>query len=97
MNHKVNLAIQVLPTTEHTHPYEIIDKVIELINQRGYNHMVCPFETVVECSMDEALKLIADIHHECYQYDTQSMLVNIKIHSHKHKDAFIDDKMAKYK
>ncbi|GAB4451403.1 MAG: thiamine-binding protein [Bacteroidales bacterium] len=97
MNHKVNIAIQVLPTTEKTHPYEMVDKAINVIINSGHNYIVCPFETVVECSMDEALKLIADIHHECYQYDTNSMLVNIKIHSHKNKDAAIDDKMAKYK
>jgi len=97
MNQKVNLAIQVLPTTEKTHPYEIIDKAIELIKKRGHHYMVCPFETVVECTLQEALAIIADIHQECYQYDTQSLLINIKIHSHKNKDAFIDDKMQKYK
>ncbi|MGQ9846023.1 MAG: thiamine-binding protein [Bacteroidales bacterium] len=97
MNNKVNIAIQVLPNTETTHPYKIIDKAIEVIKNCGHHYVVCPFETVVECTIDEALKLIADIHSECYQYDTQSMLVNIKIHSHKNKDASIEDKMAKYK
>ncbi len=97
MNQQINLAIQVLPTTEKTHPYDIVDKAIDVIKKSGHNYMVCPFETVVECSMDEALKLIADIHRECYQYDTNSMLVNIKIHSHKSKPALIDDKLAKYK
>lgn len=97
MNNKVNIAIQALPTTETTHPYEIVDKAIDIIKNSGHNYLVCPFETVVECTMDEALKLIADIHRECYRYDTQSMLVNIKIHSHKNKDASIEDKMAKYK
>ena len=31
MNHKVNIAIQVLPTTEKTHPYEMVDKAIIVI------------------------------------------------------------------
>lgn len=97
MNNKVNIAIQVLPTTQTTHPYEIIDKAINIIKKSGHNYLVCPFETVVECSMDEALKLISDIHKECYHYDTQSMLINIKIHSFKNKDATIKDKMGKYK
>lgn len=97
MNHKVNIAIQVLPTTNNTHPYEIVDKAIEIIKKSGHSCMVCPFETVVECNLNEAFELIEKIHNECYQYDTQSMLVNIKIHSHKNKDAAIDDKMAKYK
>lgn len=97
MNHKVNIAIQVLPTTENTHPYEIVDKAIEIIKKSGHQYMVCPFETVVECSMQEALTLIDAIHQECYQYDTNSMIVNIKIHSHKNKNAAIEDKMAKYK
>jgi uncharacterized protein YqgV (UPF0045/DUF77 family) len=94
---KINIAIQVLPTTEKTHPYDMVDKAIAIIQKKGYNYMVCPFETVVECSLQEALELVNEIHTECYKYDTKSMLVNIKIHSHKDVDTMIDGKMKKYK
>lgn len=94
---KISLAIQVLPTTKETHPYEVIDKIIELIASKGYKYIVCPFETVVECTFDEALMLIKEVHQECFKYDTQSLLINMKLHSIRNADATIDGKIAKYR
>lgn len=97
MNPQINIAIQVVPTTEKTHPYTIIDEVIDLIKTKGYTYIVCPFETVVECSIDEGLALIKEIHEHCYKRDVRGMLVNIKIQSHSQKPVRIEDKIAKYK
>ncbi|MCX7862328.1 MAG: thiamine-binding protein [Bacteroidales bacterium] len=94
---KISVAIQVLPTTTYSHPYEVIDKIIQLIASKGFNYMVCPFETVVECTLNEALLLIYEIHNECYKYDTQSVLINIKIHSIKNTDALMEHKISKYR
>ncbi len=94
---KILLAIQVLPTTNATHPYYVIDKMIELIASKGYKYLVCPFETVVECTLDDALMLVKEVHQECFKYDTQSLLINMKIHSIRNAHATIDDKIAKYR
>lgn len=96
-SNKISLAIQVLPTTEKTHPYDVIDRIIELIASKGYKYVVCPFETVVECTLDEALMLIKEVHQECFKYDTRSVLINMKLHSIRNADATIDDKIAKYR
>ncbi len=94
---KISIAIQVLPTTEKKHPYKVIDKVIELIASKGYNYLVCPFETVVECTFDEAMDLLKEIHQECYRYDVSSVLISCKIHSKRYEDVLIEDKLAKYR
>jgi uncharacterized protein YqgV (UPF0045/DUF77 family) len=94
---KVNLAIQVLPTTKQSHPYFVIDKIIEYIANKNYNYIVCPFETVVECDLNQAIELIREIHNECYKYDVESLLINIKIHSRKESNVTIEEKIGKYK
>ena len=35
MNNLVNVAIQVLPNSKSIHPYNIVDKAIELIQKSG--------------------------------------------------------------
>ncbi len=94
---KINIAIQIIPTTEKTHPYKVIDHVIALIASKGYNYLVCPFETVVECTFEEAMELLQQIHQECYRVDTQSVLINCKIHSKRDGDALIEHKVGKYR
>ena len=57
-NHKINLAIQVLPDSKNKHPYQIVDDSIKVISGSGFNYKVCPFETVIECTLDEGMDLI---------------------------------------
>ena len=92
----VNVAIQVLPETESGISYEMVDKAIGVIASSGYKYRVCPFETVVECTLIEALTLISRIHDVCERAGTLRMLTNIKIQSDFTRDVTIEDKMAKY-
>ncbi|MBN2807654.1 MAG: MTH1187 family thiamine-binding protein [Prolixibacteraceae bacterium] len=93
---KVNLAIQVLPQSNTKHPYAIVDKAIEVIQQSGLNYQVCPFETVVEGSWDEVMALVQKVHEACYQNETDKMMMYLKIQSSKDEDLSIEDKMHQY-
>lgn len=96
MNNLVNVAIQVLPNSKTFHPYNIVDKAIELIQKSGLKYRVCPFETVVEGKLDVILKLVEEIHNVCYNSGTETMMTYIKIQSSANNDVTIEDKMDKY-
>lgn len=93
---KVNLALQVLPQSSTKHPYHIVDKAIEVISQSGLPYKVCPFETVIEGTWDEVMKVVSDVHEACYENETSQMMTYIKIQTKKDTDVLIVDKMEKY-
>lgn len=97
MKNQINLAIQVLPRSTIKGTYELVDVAIERIQKSGLNFQVCPFETVIEGSYDEIMKLVKDIHEAVYEAGADEMITNIKIQTRKNQDVYIDDKMNKYK
>lgn len=97
MNKQINLAIQILPRSKEIHPYDIVDKAIEVIKKSGVKYMVCPFETVMEGNYDELMKIVEEIHEVCYNAGAEDIICNIKIQSNKAGTVTIEDKMHKYK
>jgi len=73
------LAIQVLPDSNNKHPYEIVDDAIKVISNSGYKYKVCPFETVVECTLKEGLELIHEIHKKCQIAGADKLMTYVKI------------------
>ena len=96
MDHTVNVAIQILPSSKSKHPYDIVDKAIEIIKESGLQYKVCPFETVIEGSYDEIMNIIRTIHIECLKFGADSMISNLKIQVDKYSDVRITDKTGKY-
>jgi uncharacterized protein (TIGR00106 family) len=96
MNHKINLAIQVLPRSANKGTYELVDVAIEIIQKSGLKYRVCPFETVVEGYYDEVMMLVRDIHDAVYAAGAEEMITNIKIQTRYNQDVLIEDKMNKY-
>ena len=92
----VNVAIQVLPSSKNIHPYDIVDKAIELIHNSGLKYKVCPFETVVEGKLADILTLVTKLHETCYEAGAESMMMYMKIQTNKENNVFIEDKMKKY-
>ena len=93
---QVNVALQVLPSSESRHPYEIVDKAIELIQQSGIRYKVCPFETVLEGDYDEIMQLVKKIQIECLDYGASNMISFLKIEISNNQVVKIEDKMQKY-
>lgn len=96
MNQQVNMAIQILPRAKNIHPYDIVDKAIEVIESSGLKYQVCPFETVVEGEYNVVLDLLGRIHEACYNAGADEIICNIKLQTSKLKQVTIDDKMHKY-
>lgn len=96
INKKINVALQVLPQSKTKHPYSIVDKAIELIQNSGLTYKVCPFETVIEGTWSEVMSVIEKVHEVCYDNETDKMMTYIKIQTSKSEDVTIRDKMEKY-
>ena len=96
MFNQVNVALQVLPSSKSKHPYDIVDKAIEIIKESGIRYRVCPFETVMEGNYDDIMAVIKKVQLACLEYGAESMISFIKIQINKEKDVTIEDKTAKY-
>lgn len=96
MNHKINLAIQVLPRSANKGIYELVDIAIEIIQKSGLKYRVCPFETVIEGYYDEVMMLVREIHDAVYIGGAEEMITNIKVQTRYNQDVLIEDKMNKY-
>ena len=96
MKNLINAAIQVLPRSSTKGIYELVDLAIEIIQHSGLKYRVCPFETVVEGSYDDVMRLIKEIHEAVYGGGADEMITNIKIQTRHNQDVFIEDKMSKY-
>ena len=91
----VNIALQVLPSSSSIHPYTLVDKAIEVIAASGLKYKVTPFETVMEGTYEDIMKVVKQAQEACYEAGAESMMTYIKIQSSR-KDVSINDKMEKY-
>lgn len=96
MNKTVNVAIQVLPLSAGKNKLNIIDQAINMIQNSGLKHKVCPFETVIEGTYDQVMDLVKNIQHHCLSSGTNELITNLKIQINGDKDVKIEDKMVKY-
>jgi uncharacterized protein YqgV (UPF0045/DUF77 family) len=97
MSYKINLAIQILPKANDKNTYAIIDKAIEVIQNSGLKYVVCPFETVIEGTYEEVMRVSKEAQDICFEHGATELITNVKIQRAKDHDVFIDDKLAKYK
>lgn len=95
MNKIVNIALQVLPSSKTIHPYALVDKAIEVIANSGLRYKVCPFETVMEGTYEDIMKVVEKAQEACYEAGADSLMTYIKIQSSR-RDVSIEDKMEKY-
>ena len=95
MNKTVNIALQILPSSSTIHPYTLVDKAIEVIAASELRYKVTPFETVMEGSYENIMKVVKQAQEACYEAGAESLMTYIKIQSSR-KDVSIDDKMGKY-
>ncbi len=95
MDKTVNIALQVLPSSKTIHPYALVDKAIEVIEASGIRYKVTPFETVMEGSSDDHMKVVPPAQEACYEAGAESLMTDHKLH-HSLNDVSIEDKMEKY-
>jgi uncharacterized protein (TIGR00106 family) len=93
---RVNVAVQIIPVVNTDKVFPIVDKAIEYIAASGIKYRVTPFETVLEGDLNEILEIIKGAQNACYEAGADELITNLKIHSSKSKDLFIEDKTEKY-
>lgn len=96
LKNTVNISIQVLPDSKSKHPYDIVDKAIEVIAASGLKYKVCPFETVIEGDYDNIMELIKKVHETCLEFGADKIFSNIKVQIDKSRNVTIEDKTGKY-
>lgn len=96
MLHTVNISLQILPSSGTKHPYDIVDKAIEIIAASGLKYKVCPFETVMEGEYDRIMEVIKTVQVECLKFGADSIFSNIKMQINGKADVAIEDKIGKY-
>ncbi|MFM2291379.1 MAG: hypothetical protein RIS29_1192 [Bacteroidota bacterium] len=95
MDKIVNIALQVLPSSKTVHPYDIVDKAIEVIAASGLKYKVTPFETVMEGTYDRIMEVVKVAQEACYSAGADSVMTYVKIQTSK-SDVSIEDKIGKY-
>jgi len=96
MNHKINLAVQVIPKSDKHDLYFLVDKAIQVIQDSGLKYQVCPFETVIEGEYDQIMNVVRQAQKACFEAGAEELLVNIKMQIRKEGDVSIEEKTAKY-
>ncbi|HJT72788.1 MAG TPA: thiamine-binding protein [Chitinophaga sp.] len=96
MAHKINLALQVLPSVPSEQVYAVVDEAIAVIQASGLKYRVCPFETVIEGTYDECMEVVRKAQEVCFKAGASQLLVYIKMQIKKDEDVSIEDKTGKY-
>jgi uncharacterized protein YqgV (UPF0045/DUF77 family) len=91
MHNKVHIAIQIVPITKQ-HPYPIIDKAIEVIQQSGIPFLVGPMETVMQGDYDAIMSVAKKAQQACLDSGAEEVVVTMKIHARKNGDVSWDEK-----
>ena len=97
MDHKINLALQIIPKSDKHDLYTLVDKAIEVIQNSGLKYEVCPFETVMEGGYEEILAVVKKAQTACFVAGAEELLVNIKMQVRKDGSVTIEEKTGKYK
>ncbi len=95
MKNAVNISLQIIPVAKSLHPYDIIDRAIEVIKASGLKFKVCPMETVIEGDFDKIMATIDKAIKTAYSLSDQ-LFVNIKMQIDKNQDVSMDEKLKKY-
>jgi uncharacterized protein (TIGR00106 family) len=92
MNHQVHIAIQIVPKTNGVHPYKVIDKAIEVIEQSGVKYQVGAMETVMQGDFDTLMKVAMRAQEVCLQEGADEIVVTMKVHARKNDDVTWEEK-----
>ena len=92
MENQIHLAIQIVPLSSDKHPYFVIDKAIDLIQDAGFDHQVGPMETVIQGPYEPLMELVKKIREVCFEGGADELVINLKIHTRKNGDIHWEEK-----
>lgn len=92
----INLSLQVLPVVSDECIYDVVDKVIELIEKSGVKYEVGPMETTMEGELDILLDIVKDAQEICIKEGATRVVSIVKI-DYKSEGVTMDEKIGKYR
>ena len=95
-HHIINASIQVVPIVQDRHPYEWVDKAIDIIKRSGIKCEVGPFATVVEGRYDEVMNVITRINDYLQEQNCSEWITNVQIQIRSNGDITSNEKTAKH-
>lgn len=91
-----NMSLQVLPIVPDDEIYEVVDKVINLIQVSKLKYVVGPMETTIEGELDELLDLVRKAQEVCIEAGANRVVSIVKL-DYKPNGVTIDEKIEKYR
>lgn len=91
-----NLSLQILPVVPEEQIYDVVDKVIELIENSGLKYLVGPMETTIEGELDDLLDLVKKSQKVCVEAGANRVISIIKI-DYRTDGVTMDEKIGKYR
>lgn len=92
----VNLSLQVLPVVPDDQIYDVVDRVIELIQASGVKYEVGPMETTMEGELDALFEIVKKAQDICIKEGAERVVSIIKI-DYKPEGVTMDEKIHKYR
>ena len=95
--HNINAAIQLLPIVTKEHPYEWVDKVIELIMQSGLAYEVGPFSTSIEGSYKDVTSLVDTINEFLLGNECPEWILSVQYQLRSGSEVTAEEKTGKFR
>lgn len=92
----VNVSLQILPMVPEKDIYDVVDRVIELIQRSGVKYEVGPMETTMEGELDLLLDIVKEAQEVCVKEGANRVVSIVKI-DYKVDGVTMDEKTNKYK
>lgn len=93
---KVNVSLQILPSVPEESIYDVVDKVIELIERAGVKYEVGPMETTMEGELDTLFNIVKEAQEVCVKEGANRVISIVKI-DYKPGGVTMDEKIGKYR
>ncbi len=98
MKQEASIGIQILPyMMEQENMIFAIDKVIDNIKAKGLKMQVCPFETVVEGTLNQMLEIIEESIYIASENGANDLIANIRLSYSKSGVLSIEEKTFKHR
>ncbi|MDD2556493.1 MAG: thiamine-binding protein [Syntrophaceticus sp.] len=91
-----NVSLQILPSVPEERLYQVVDKVITLIEESGVKYVVGPMETTMEGELHELLEIVEKAQEICIADGAARVVSVVKI-DYKAGGVTIDEKIQKYR
>ena len=93
---EANLSLKILPVVAEEQIYPVVDQVIAMIKDSGFNYHVSPNDTTIEGDLDSLLNLVKRAQEICIAAGAPRVISIVTI-DYKPEGVTIDEKISPYR